>query len=55
MIKSVIFAIAGVFAGRPEGVAEEDLIIGAGYYWDDDGNMRRTSDRMSDGRYDHLG
>jgi hypothetical protein len=33
---------------------KEDFIAGAGFYYDDDGNMK-VLDRMSDGRYDHLG
>ena len=33
---------------------DEDVIAGAGWFYDDDGNLMPTS-RMSDGRYDHLG
>lgn len=39
--------------GAPE-IATDDFISGAGFFFDDDGNLMPTS-RMSDGRYDHLG
>ena len=39
--------------GAPEKSSDE-VIAGAGWFYDDDGNLMPTS-RMSDGRYDHLG
>ena len=39
--------------GAPDKKADE-IIVGGGWFYDDDGNMMPT-ERMSDGRYDHLG
>ena len=39
--------------GAPS-LKEDEFVAGAGWFYDDDGNLMPTS-RMSDGRYDHLG